>query len=202
MTAIYQLTLPLDPLPPSIAHDPAAFYDAPCPHRRVSELDRLRAELAALESRKQQLANRQRVIRSARSKLSVRQAALSAQIDSLERNPLSILRYQTSRVPEGQRGELWFYRPTSELRLESTARLGPAALTILLDRCPTIGDLEIMRVHEGLTRLPGIGDQKAARVEQRLLDWLAHNAFGYRPAASYESRVNRRESVLPREIVL
>lgn len=197
MTA-HQLTLRLDT--DQTATDPSTLYGAPCPHVRVSELDRLKDELATVERHKANLAVRQLELRGLRQKLTRRSEAISLQIDSLERNPLAILRYQSRLVPVDQQGTLWQYRPLSDLRLEAV--LGTRTLELLVARCPTVGDLEIMRVHEGLSSMRRIGKSTAEKIETRLLDWLNDNAYGYRPPASYEHRQYRSVSTLPREIVL
>ena len=180
------------------ATDPLAYFGGADVSRTPTEIDRLQGELAAVHERLAKVERSRASLRRKKRNLDQRAASLSFQIQSLKNNPLAIGRYQSS-VPQQYRGGLWENEPISTLRLESIAGLGTSRLRILYERCPTIGDLEVFRVFEGLETLPGIRRITAARVERRLLRWLRSHAGGYVPKASRE-HIGRGRQYFPKRI--
>lgn len=193
-----QHILPLSPDNRPPPADLATLLGVPPAARVPTEVSRLQGELAAVHAKLARLERKRARLRAVKAKLMTRSAALALQIESLENNPYAILRYQTS-VPQQYQGDLWENQPTSTLRLETIDGLGERRLSILLERCPTIGDLEVFRVYEGLAKIPGISGATAAKVERRLLRWLRRNAIGYEPAAG-AGDVRRQFQVMPRRL--
>lgn len=161
------------------------IFAIPADARRRTEVDRLKDELASLQgkqhaddARKARLSRRMR-------KRTERSLSLAAQIESIERNPYAILRYR-SLVPDIDQSRAWYNQPIDAIRPETIGHIGGARLRLLVSLCPTIGDLEALRIYEGISSIRGIGQLLAKRIERRLLRWLQANAFGYDPAPSYE----------------
>lgn len=198
-----QHRLPLDPpdTHPSDQQSLLSIYSPPDSTRRVTEIDRLRGELATVSAGLARIERVRHRLRARASKLTKRARSLSLQLESLERNPYAILRYQSS-VPQQYQGDLWHNRPLSDVGLESVAGLGGERYRLLVERCPTVGDLEVLRVYEGLTVIPGIGRLVAARIEKKLFTWLMRNAWGYVPMASREHVGRERVAKCPREVRL
>lgn len=179
--------------------NPIVYFGEPDVGRVPTEIDRLQGELSGVQARLARLESKRLRLRGVKRKLDQRAAALSLQIESLKSNPYSILRYRSS-VPQQHCGRLWENEPTSTLRLESVPGIGSSRVAILYERCPTIGDLEVFRVFEGLESLPGIRRITAARIEKRLLGWLRRHADGYVPSASREHIGRGRMVLLPRRL--
>ncbi len=192
-----QLRLPIDPLPPLSPTDPASLVHG---GHVDTELDRLRRELAAASLEQAKWSGRRDKCNRNIRKLRDRQESLSLQLDSLEQNPLAIGRYR-STVPQCIVSTRWLDRPTSELKLETLNGIGTKRLRLLYDRCPTVGDLEVFRVYEGLTKIPGLRRITVARIEKRLFQWLRNNAWDYEPMPSWEcSGAGRKSTEMPRVI--
>lgn len=193
-----QLRLPLhDSTPPTMPVDPASLVGGGASVE--TEVGRLQAELARAAAEQAKWAERRAKCSKNIRKLRDRIESLSFQIDSLQRNPLAIGRYR-STVPQAIVSTRWFDKPTSELKLETLSGVGTKRLRLLYERCPTIGDVEVMRVYEGLTTIPGLSRLTVARVEKRLFAWLRRNAWDYEPMPSYECRAERTGEEWPRVI--
>jgi ribosome modulation factor len=67
----------------------------------------------------------------------------------------------------------WRTAPIEALHLEKIPGLGVKKREALTERIKTIGELETIRAKYGsLRRIPGLGEQVSAALEDRLLDWL------------------------------
>lgn len=73
----------------------------------------------------------------------------------------------------------WRSRPTSELDFAKVRGMGQKKIAVIMEVCPTIGDLEDLRagrrLGDGLTDIPGVGRKLADELENLILDWLTKN---------------------------
>lgn len=184
--------------PPAEPTDPVSVI--PCDATKETELARLEREIARMQSRiMRQERKRSRIGERIRRLRNV-QRSLAMQLESLRRSDYAVIRYR-SRLSTSVVSILWYDRPTSDLELERLRGLGVSRLRAIYDVCPTIGDMEVTRVHEGLTKIPGLRQAMVARIEKRLFAWLARHAVDYEPMPSAECRAKARAAtMMPRKI--
>lgn len=180
-----QMLLPLVPVDagPAVSFD--GLFAQPDGQACSGEIDRLKSQLAAVTAKQSKDCLLRQKLGKRIRKRSEQALLLAAQIESIERNPYAILRYR-SQVPDWQQSSAWYNQPISELRPERIPGLGGLRLRLLIELCPTIGDLEALRIYEGFTSIEGIGPLLSKRIERRLLAWISRRAFGYCPKPSFE----------------
>lgn len=162
---------------------------------------RLQAELLKVRQLEERY---ERVRRRARDKIRLQRehaAALIAQIESLQRNPYAIERYD-SAIEGWDQSDAWYNQPLAVLRLDTVSAFGEKRTRLLTNLCPTVGDLDLERVYVGLTNITGINKPLAERIERRLIKWLRSHAAGYQIRPSYEDWHKAEKRDHPDEIRL
>jgi hypothetical protein len=80
----------------------------------------------------------------------------------------------------------WQDVPTCKLKIDKIPGVGIKRAKMLVIGFPTIGELERLRITEGISSIPGFSQILRRRIEEKLLTWLGKNATSYQRPRSAE----------------